>query len=105
MIKAFSRDLSRVLGLLAIVAVLLLASVWMPKLTGEAVLAPLASTIAITAAVAAFSHLNRRLLFPRLDLQDIARTACGSPAGAGLVFIGICGVLAVIINGAVSLLR
>lgn len=43
----------------------------------------------------ALSHLCRRLLFPRLDLQTIAFLAYqDNNRGAGLVFLGICIVLA-----------
>lgn len=51
---------------------------------------------------AALSHIMRRAVFPSLDLSQYARKALESPAGAGMVFLGVCIVISAFIalNGA-----
>jgi len=51
------------------------------------------------------SHLTRRLLFSRLDLQLIALKACETPGGAAVVFATICGVLVAIMHIGMSVLK
>lgn len=51
------------------------------------------------------SHLTRRLLFSKLDLQSIAVKACASPMGAAVVFATICGVLVAIMHIGMAVLK
>jgi len=46
-------------------------------------------SFAIGAFLVAGSHITRRLLFPQLDLQEIAKSGAKDPLGAALVFLGI----------------
>lgn len=39
------------------------------------------------------SHINRRILFTKVDLQDLIIKASGHPIGAGLTVLAICMVL------------
>jgi len=105
MIRSLSRDLGRILPLLALVALLLWLDSWLPKMTNEAILSPLLSSSALVLALATLSHCTRRVLFPRLDLQEIAIKAFGHPIGAALVFLGISMVLSVLLYGNISMLR
>lgn len=91
--------------MLAVVAVLLWLDSWLPAVAGEAVLSPLLTSSAIVMGLAALSHLTRRVLFPRLDLQELGLKAAEHPIGAGVVFLGISSVLAVLIVANVSMLR
>lgn len=43
--------------------------------------------------LALVSHVTRRIMFNKLDLQSIALKAAETPLGASLVFVGICAVL------------
>lgn len=104
-IRTLSRDLGRILPLLALVALLLWLDSWLPKMINEAILSPLLTSSALVLALAALSHYTRRVLFPRLDLQEIAIKALGHPLGAALVFLGISLVLSVVLYGNISMLR
>lgn len=46
----------------------------------------------------AFAHLARRGLFDYLDLQQVAGEAQKGPTGAGLVFVGVCIVIAALLG-------
>ncbi|WP_031358172.1 hypothetical protein [Caballeronia sordidicola] len=51
---------------------------------------------------AGLSHVLRRLFFHRIDMHAFASKALEAPTGAGLVFLGVCLVLAafVLMQGA-----
>ena len=86
-------DITRV-GLMVIVAaVLLFASTPLALLLGEPALAPWGMFTGVSALGVALSHVFRRAMFPYVDLKDVATTAKQSPAGAGLLFMGVCFVL------------
>lgn len=46
----------------------------------------------------AFAHLARRGLFDYLDLSKVAERAQATPTGSGLVFLGVCIVLAALLG-------
>lgn len=50
----------------------------------------IAQSVAVGTVLVAGSHITRRILFNRLDLQDIAVKATEHPVGAGIVFAAIC---------------
>ena len=54
--------------------------------------------------LAAFSHIARRVLFPRLDVQKFAEQAT-TPLAAAIVFFGLCLVVSVLIYANVGMLR
>ncbi len=103
--RSLSRDLGRVMLLLALVGLLLWLGAWLPQQTNEAALSPLLTSAALVLALAVLSHCTRRVLFPRLDLQEIALKAIEHPLGAALVFLGISMVLSVLVYANVIMLR
>lgn len=105
LLQRLVKDCGRVSTLVAIVAILLWLESWLPKTSNEAALSPLLTSSAIVLAIAALSHLTRRVLFPRLDLQKIAEKALEHPIGAAIVFFGISLVLAVLVYANVAMLR
>ena len=105
LLQRLSHDLWRFSALVALVAILLWLESWLPKASNEAALSPLLTSSAIVLAIAALSHLTRRVLFPKLDLQKIAVKALEHPIGAAIVFFGICLVLAVLVYANVTMLR
>jgi hypothetical protein len=89
-------DLARVLGLLAVGLLL----IWGSPFAALAINLPPLSVIGLGLGwgfvAAASSHVMRRVLFPGLDLRQIARLAC-KDGQAGHVVIGVCLVLAALI--------
>jgi hypothetical protein len=61
--------------------------------TGMLVLALVTPLLAV-----AFAHLARRSLFDYLDLEEVAERAKGSPTGSGLIFVGVCIVIAALLG-------
>jgi hypothetical protein len=105
LLSVFFRESGRIGFLLVLVCLLLWLGVWLPRLTHEAALSPLLTSAAMVLALAGLSHCTRRVLFPRLDLQEIAIKATEHPIGAAIVFLGISMVLSVLIYANVSMLR
>ena len=63
------------------------------------------SSTSIVLAIAAFSHLTRRIFFPEIDLKEFAKTAKETPLSASIVFLGVCVILSTLIVVNVSLLK
>lgn len=104
-LRAIWRETGRPLLIAAAVALLLWLGTWLPGATGESALAPLLTSSALVVGLAGFSHVTRRVFFPRLDLQQIALTAiAGDNRAAAIVFLGICLVLVVLIGAGVAML-
>lgn len=61
-------------------------------------LAPWGLLAAMGVYAAAISHVLRRCFFPYLDLMQVAFKAMTHPIGAGLVFVGVCVVLAALLS-------
>jgi len=90
LIKGVGRNFDRIFWPTLAGSVLLFYGVDFAQFTGIAALAPWSLWIGGSLIVYSISHVLRRLHFPSLDLQLIAKVAMESPTGAGLVFIGIC---------------
>lgn len=71
----------------------------------DATLAPLFTSTALVLFICAISHLTRRILFPKVDLQALSEKAKEQPLGAALVFMAIVGLLGTLIVVGVMLLR
>lgn len=81
------------LGSAAILAALLVTDPDKGLMTGMLVMALATPVLAV-----AFSHLARKGLFDYLDLKTVADKAQQEPTGAGLVFVGVCIVLAALLG-------
>lgn len=57
---------------------------------------------AMLVALAGLSHVLRKLLFPYIDLEVVAKAAMLTGSGAGLVFLGVCAVLAAVFVAAAA---
>lgn len=100
------RELTRVVLLVFIGLVFIVLSPYAAIETSIPALSPWGLFLGGSFIIAALSHIMRRALFPQLDLQSIAKKAMtDSAVGAGLVFLGVCLVLAafIFVNG--SMLR
>ncbi len=51
----------------------------------------------IVFAIALLSHFIRKVLFPYVKLGDVSREAAKTPLGAGLMFLGFCMILSVLL--------
>jgi hypothetical protein len=98
-------DLRRIVPITLIVALLFAAEAWLPSASGRAELSPLLTSAAMVVLLAGISHILRRIFFPDLDLHAVADKASAHPIGAGLVFLGVCAVLAVLLVLPVAMLR
>jgi hypothetical protein len=90
-------DTIRVLVFLLIATVMLVGSTPLAVAVGEPSLAVIGMWMAGATIAVACTHVFRRLLFPYLDLRNVAQKACKSPTGAGLTFLGVCLVLAALL--------
>jgi len=93
-LKVLLPDILRLALLVLIGTVLVSTSVPVAEFFHEPALAPWGLFTGGAFYIVALSHVIRRLLFYRLDLQLIAQKACVHPTGAGLVFLGVCLLLA-----------
>jgi len=62
-------------------------------------------SVGVVLLLAWLSHITRRVLFNRLDLQDIALEAIKHPLGAAIVFAAIVFFLTILVQAGVMLLR
>lgn len=90
------KELTRFLPLAAVAGLILIPD------TGSFVVL---YAIGIAISISAVSHAIRKILFPYIDLQDIAFKASDTSIGAAIVFAAILGLLAVIISATCSILR
>jgi hypothetical protein len=91
-------SLLRASALLAIGLVLLSVDAAAARWMGIPALAPVTLSAGWLCIAAAISHVARVILFPSLDLMAIGKRAVSEGnAGAGLVFAGICLVLAALL--------
>ena len=93
LVKSTSMDISdliRTFRLVIIAIVLIVLSDHLPNLVGEPILSPVLFSIGVAAIVWPVSHMIRRILMPRLDMQDIAIKAINdNNISAALSFIAI----------------
>ena len=105
-LRAAWRESARPILMAIGAAFLLWLASWVPSAVGEAALGPLLTSAALVLGMVAFSHVTRRLFFPKLDLQRIALEAVmGHNVAAGIVFLAICLILAVLIGANVAMIR
>lgn len=91
------KDGWRLAGLVITALVLLFASVPLSHLLHEPDVATFGMFASFVLGGAAAAHVCRRLLFPSIGLSRLAAKAAQDPRGAGMVFVGVCLVLAAII--------
>lgn len=89
-------DVGRVLVLLAVGLLLMWGSPWVARELGMAELSIIGLSLGWGFVAAASSHVMRRVLFPGLDLRQIAKIAVRD-GQAGFVFAGVCLVLAALL--------
>jgi hypothetical protein len=99
------RDLPRIGSIVILGLVMILISSPFAKFVGEPAFAPWGLWSGALFFVVALCHVIRRLVFHRLDLQLIAEQAMEAPIGAGLVFLGICIMLAALVLSASAMFR
>ncbi|MEY8688420.1 MAG: hypothetical protein AB9M53_00890 [Leptothrix sp. (in: b-proteobacteria)] len=87
-------DVTRVAIMVVVASLLLFISTPIAVALGEPAIAPWGMFSGLAVYGAALSHVLRRALFPYLDLRDVAYRAMAGNPGAGLVFVGVCLVLA-----------
>ena len=91
------RELPQALTFMALIVVLAWLSDWLPKDIDQPVFAPLMTAVYMLLFLAAFSHIARRILFPKIDLLILAQNAMKSPVASAIVFFAVSIVLAVLI--------
>lgn len=92
-------DALRVSGILIAAIIVLLSSPFVAGALGEPGIEVFGVYTAMLLGGVAVAHVVRRLLFPGIGMRRTANDASTSPVGSGLVFIGICIVLASVIFG------
>jgi len=91
-------DFSRVAGVFIVATILVAVSVPLADLIGEPVYAPWLLFAGLALYGVGLSHILRRVLFPYIDLRSFSESARREPTGAGLVFVGVCLVLAAFVS-------
>ncbi|WP_374353725.1 hypothetical protein [Chitinimonas sp.] len=92
------RDIKRILPLLIVAALLIGGASWFAGLIGRPELAASLQWIGIAVAATGVAHIQRRILLPKIDLQALGSKASEQPTGAGLAFLGLCYLVATLIQ-------
>lgn len=100
-----TRDGVRVLGLVAAASGMLAIDEPLARALHRPELAPWLMFAGLALYGAALSHVLRRVFFPYVDLKVVALEARKGSTGAGLVFLGVCIVLAVVLAMMTSVAR
>lgn len=96
--KRLLLDLMRIVLLLVVTGVVLYRT--------DQANAAVFQALGIAIFVVGGTHLTRRLLFPRIDLQDVALNAVKENNGsAALVFLAVCAVMVSVMFLSVGLLK
>lgn len=95
--RFFTRDGVRVVGLVSVASILLAIDEPLAMAMHRPELAPWLMFAGLALYGAALSHIMRRVLFPYLDLKVVSDEARKGNSGSGLVFLGVCIVLAVVL--------
>lgn len=90
-------DVLRTVVPLVLGIALIETSVPLARLLAIPALAPAGTMAGVTLCVVAWSHPLRRLLFPGAVMRRLAQAATRGATGAGLVFVGVCLVLAALL--------
>lgn len=91
-------ELLRILAMMALATALLMGTTPLAMAAGEPALAPWGMWTALSLYGAAFVQVLRRLLFPYVDMRRVFIVAIASGGnGAGLVWLGVCIVLAALL--------
>lgn len=99
------REFTRVAGVYLIVAALLILDSFLPGAVGRAELSPLLTSSAMVLNGVALAQVCRRIVFPRINLQEQALKACGGNVAAALVVLGLVLFMLTIIICPVLMLR
>jgi hypothetical protein len=91
-------DFARVSGVFIVATVLVAVSAPLADLVGEPAYAPWLLFAGLALYGVGLSHILRRVLFPYIDLKSFSESARHEPTGAGLVFVGVCLVLAAFVS-------
>jgi len=105
MFHRLKNDLWRIFALLTVATVFLLGATPLALRVGEPAFAPWGMFGGLMLYGVALSHALRRLMFPYVDLKAIAAEARRSATGAGLVFVGVCIILATFLMMSSSLVH
>lgn len=92
-------DAWRIAGILIAAIVVLLLSPYVAGALSEPGIEVFGVYTSMLLGGVAVAHVVRRLLFPGIGMRRTAKDASLTPVGSGLVFIGICLVLAAVILG------
>lgn len=98
MLRRMKVDLARIAGLFFVATLAVMVSAPLAELIGEPAYAPWLLFAGLALYGVALSHVLRRVLFPYIDLKLFAEAARQSATGAGLVFVGVCLVLAAFVS-------
>lgn len=98
MLQRIKVDLARLAGLFVIATLAVIMSAPVAQFIGEPAYAPWLLFAGLALYGVALSHVLRRVLFPYIDLKLFANDARQSGTGAGLVFVGVCIVLAAFVS-------
>lgn len=90
-------DAWRVAGILIVALLVMFASPFIAGALREPGIEVFGLYASLTLGGVAVSHVARRLLFPGIGMRRTAKEASITPVGSGLVFLGICIVLATVI--------
>jgi hypothetical protein len=97
MLKDLFTDAWRIVALLVVASVLFFASPFVAHLLAVPEVQTYGTLMSFLFGGFAVGHIARRLLFPSVPLSRTADDARKHPIGAGLVFLGVCIVLAAIV--------
>lgn len=91
------RDIMRIFALFVAATIMLVIDEPLALYLKRPELAPWLMFAGLALYGTALSHIVRRLFFPYVDLKVVALEARKGSTGAGLVFVGVCVVLAVLL--------
>lgn len=96
------RDAMRITLMSVLAATLLL---WLGNGLGDSSWRVVAFSAGAVLLVAGLSHITRRVLFHRIDIQDFAIKAAETPIGAAISFAAVVYFLTVLVQSGVALMR
>jgi hypothetical protein len=85
--------------------VLLLVAVALGLTLADKSLSAVAFSVGVVLLLAVASHLTRRILAPKLDLQELMATAAMTPIGAAIVALAMIWFIGTLIQAGVALMR